>query len=58
MIEYGGLILQEDYKYENLICGYCGAHLGTAGWNKDLEWNEVEDSGWNFCPYCGEPLFD
>ena len=34
-----------------------GGGLGTQGWEGQKEFNDVEEKGWKFCPYCGEPLY-
>lgn len=56
MIEYGGGISCKEYGAQTMRCSNCGKHLGNRGWEKDREYNEVEDKGWNFYPYCGEKL--
>jgi len=58
MIEYGSLIIREDYMIQDLICSKCGMHLGSVGQNGDYKWDDVEDFGWNYCPKCGAPLFE
>lgn len=38
-------------------CSNCGRHLGNQGWEGDKEFNEVEEKGWEYCPYCSEVLY-
>lgn len=46
MIIYG-IIIKGNIYYN---CGRCGYYLGSD--DTAIEWKE-----WNFCPFCGEPLY-
>lgn len=42
-----GMILNNKFY---LLCSKCGKDFGLA--------EDLEKSDWNFCPCCGDPLFE
>ena len=58
MIQAGGGYFSQEVGRQTLYCSYCGKHLGNRGWDGDKEFNEVEENGGEYCPYCGEPLYE
>lgn len=56
MIAYGGGMATSDRGIQTLHCSCCGKNLGTQGWEGKIEFNDVEEKGWKYCPYCGEKL--
>lgn len=56
MLENGAQFISKDLAHISLVCNCCGKTIGCYGWNKEEEFNEVKENGWNYCPYCGEAL--
>lgn len=57
MIMLGGGFAIGNKAVQTLHCSCCGKNLGEQGWGNDKEFNDIEEKGWEFCPYCGETLF-
>ena len=55
MIKTGYMSGSYEKSTTQLICGYCGKHLGYEERVGDKEYSETE--GWEYCPYCGTPLY-
>ena len=60
MIKYGYISFTNERKYSEYVCGCCEKHLGRIEIVYDgNNINEYDDIvGWNFCPYCGRPLWE
>ena len=60
MVKYGYTSFTDKYKYGEYICGCCEKHLGRIeiiyDGNQTKEYDDIV--GWNFCPYCGNKLWD
>lgn len=37
---------------------HCGKHLENHGWEQDKVYDEIKEKKWNFCPFCGQPLYE
>ena len=49
MIEEGAIINHTVLYY----CSYCGEYLFEAGLFEEPR----KEAGWNYCPFCGTPLY-
>lgn len=58
MLKPGGGFASKERGIQTMHCSSCGKNLGTQGWEGQKEFNDVEEKGWKFCPYCGEPLYN
>lgn len=60
MVKYGYSSCTNERIYHEYICDYCGKHLGGIETINKCDYTEEYDDivGWNFCPYCGERLWD
>lgn len=56
MIFYGGGIITGDRAVQVMRCSNCGKYLGNHGWEGNKVFNDIEENGWKYCPYCGERL--
>ena len=60
MVKYGYSSFTSERKYCEYVCDHCEKHLGEIeivyGTSHTKEFDSIV--GWNFCPYCGEPLWD
>lgn len=60
MVKYGYTSFTNERKYSEYVCGCCGKHLGSIeivyDGNNTKEYDDIV--GWNFCPYCGDKLWD
>ena len=43
-------------EFKHYIAHVVAKNLGTQGWEGKYEFNDVEEKGWKYCPYCGEKL--
>lgn len=60
MVKYGYSSITDKHIYHEYVCEHCGNCLGTIEIIfTDGHTKERDDlSGWNFCPYCGERLWN
>jgi hypothetical protein len=60
MVKYGYSSGTNERTYHEYICDHCGKHLGGIEIVYGTSYTKEFDSivGWNFCPYCGKPLWD
>lgn len=58
MIMLGGGFAIGERAFQTMHCSYCGKNLDVQGWEDNKEFNDIEEKGWNYCPYCGEPLYE
>lgn len=60
MVKYGFVSITKERTYYGYICDHCGSHLGGIETINKGNYTEEHDDivGWNFCPYCGEELWD
>ena len=58
MIMQGGGFASKEKAIQTMHCSNCGKNLGNQGWKGDNEFNEIEEKEWQYCPYCGEPLYE
>lgn len=60
MVKYGYTSFTDKYKYGEYICGCCEKYLGSIeiiyDGNLTREYDDIIN--WNFCPYCGEKLWN
>ena len=60
MVKYGYTSFTDKYKYGEYICGCCEKYLGSIeiiyDGNLTKEYDDIVS--WNFCPYCGDKLWD
>ena len=60
MVKYGFSSANNERIYHEYVCDYCGKHLGSIeivyDGNNTKEYDDIV--GWNFCPYCGDKLWD
>lgn len=57
MIMPGGGFVSNERAIQTMHCSCCGKHLGVQGWEHEKKFNDIEEKGWKYCPYCGEPLY-
>ena len=57
MLKPGCGFASKERGIQTMHCSSCGKNLGTQGWEGQKGFNDVEEKGWKFCPYCGEPLY-
>lgn len=55
MFKTGYMSTSFEKSITQLLCGRCGSHLGYEEQINDKEYTEIE--GWEYCPYCGAPLY-
>ena len=60
MVRYGYSSITNEGIYYEYVCDCCGNSLGSIeivyGDGHTKERDDI--IGWNFCPYCGESLWD
>lgn len=60
MVKYGYTSFTNERQYGEYVCECCGKHLGSIeivyDGNNAKEYDDIV--GWNFCPYCGDKLWD
>ena len=60
MVKYGYTSFTDKYKYGGYICGCCEKYLGSIeiiyDGNLTKEYDDIVN--WNFCPYCGDKLWN
>lgn len=57
MIMPGDGFASNERAIQTMHCSCCGKNLGVQGWEHEKEFNDIEEKGWKYCPYCGEPLY-
>ena len=59
MVKYGRMSFDAEQTFYEYVCDCCGRCIGGIQiMHSANHAKEIDDiAGWNFCPYCGEPLW-